>query len=122
MSTFDHEKKGKAGVFLIGMAHLLFWLAYLVFWLAYLVFCLVYLVFWLVYFLLGYCKWCFGLHILLNGMGYLVFWSIFIGMAYLMSFVYGMVYLLHEMEHLMFGMNYVVDHKNSRICIYIWSA
>ena len=25
-----------------------------------------------------------------------------------MSFVYGMVYLLHEMEHLMFGMNYVV--------------
>ena len=32
----------------------------------------------------------------------------FIGMAYLMSFVYGMVYLLHEMEHLMFGMNYLV--------------
>ena len=33
---------------------------------------------------------------------------VFIGMAYLMSFVYGMVYLLHEMEHLMFGMNYLV--------------
>ena len=32
----------------------------------------------------------------------------FIGLAYLMSFVYGMVNLLHEMEHLMFGMNYLV--------------
>ena len=32
----------------------------------------------------------------------------FIGMGYLMSFVYGMVYVLHEMEHLMFGMNYLV--------------
>ena len=32
----------------------------------------------------------------------------FIGMAYLMSFVYGMVYLLHKMGHLMFGMNYLV--------------
>ena len=31
-----------------------------------------------------------------------------IGMAYFMSFVYGMVYVLHEMEHLMFGMNYLV--------------
>ena len=47
----------------------------------------------------------------------------FIGMAYLMSFVYGMVYLLHEMEHLMFGMNYlVISSQNSRICIYVWSA
>ena len=25
-----------------------------------------------------------------------------------MSFVYGMVYLVHEMEHLIFGMNYLV--------------
>ena len=25
-----------------------------------------------------------------------------------MSFVYGMVYLLHKMGHLMFGMNYLV--------------
>ena len=43
---------------------------------------------------MGWDTWCFGVF--------------FIGMAYLMSFVYGMVYLLHEMEHLMFGMNYVV--------------
>ena len=32
----------------------------------------------------------------------------FIGMAYLMSLVFRMVYLLHEMEHLIFGMNYLV--------------
>ena len=44
----------------------------------------------------------------------------FIGMAYLMSFVYGMMYLLCEMEHLIFWMNYL-HHKDSKNCIYIWS-
>ena len=43
-----------------------------------------------------------------------------IGMAYLMSFVYGMMYLLHEMEHLIFWMNYL-HHKDSKNCIYKWS-
>ena len=43
-----------------------------------------------------------------------------IGMAYLMSFVYGMMYLLHEMEHLIFWMNYL-HHKDSKNFIYIWS-
>ena len=37
-----------------------------------------------------------------------------IGMAYLMSFVYGMMYLLHEMEHLIFWMNYL-HHKDLSI-------
>ena len=96
------------------LAYLLFWLAYLVFWLAYLVFCLVYLVlwlvylvFWLAYFLLGWCIWCFGLHIYYFdwdgtlGVFVAILGVFFIGMAYLMSFVYWMVYLLHEMEHLM---------------------
>ena len=32
----------------------------------------------------------------------------FIGMAYLMSLVFGVVYLFHEMEHLIFGKNYLV--------------
>ena len=45
-------------------------------------------------------------------------WIIFIGMAYLMSFVYGMMYLLHEMEHLIFWMNYH-HHKESKNCIFI---
>ena len=54
-STYDQEKKGKAGssslVLLVTIeSDLVFWLAYLVFWLVYLVFWLVYLVFWLAYF------------------------------------------------------------------------
>ena len=32
----------------------------------------------------------------------------FIGIAYLISLVFGMVYLLHEMEHLIFGIYYLV--------------
>ena len=47
-------------------------------------------------------------------------WSIFIGMVYLMSFVYGMIYLLHEMEHFIFWMNYF-HHKDGKNRIYIWS-
>ena len=32
----------------------------------------------------------------------------FVGMAYLMSSVFGMVHLLHEMEHLIFELNFLV--------------
>ena len=56
-----------------------------------------------------------------NGtLGVLVTVLFFLGVAYLMSFVYGMMYLLHEMEHLIFWMNYL-HHKDSKNCIYIWS-
>ena len=35
-------------------------------------------------------------------------WSIFLYWDGVMSLVFGMVCLLHEMEHLIFGMNYLV--------------
>ena len=62
-------------------------------------------------FLLGWHKWCFSLHILLIRMAHLVGVLVavlavfFVGMVYLMSLVFGTVYLLHEMEYLIFGMN-----------------
>ena len=35
----------------------------------------------------------------------------FIGMAYLMSLGFRMVFLLHEMEHLIFGIHYLVTSQ-----------